>query len=122
MCVRSSPRGPAHPARLDRVSVGDPAADRAHPAAVGLRHRNTVVTAPTPALAADLVAGLRRLKLAAMRSVAPELLVTAKTQRWAPEEFLRTGGGDHQPRRVQRPGPDEGRELPGHQTARRVRR
>ncbi|MDQ1646423.1 MAG: hypothetical protein QOJ50_2607 [Cryptosporangiaceae bacterium] len=25
-----------------------------------------------------------------MRGVAPELLVTAKTQRWAPEEFLRT--------------------------------
>jgi DNA replication protein DnaC len=48
------------------------------------------VTAPTPALAADLVAGLRRLKLAAMRSVAPELLVTAKTRRWAPEELLRT--------------------------------
>jgi DNA replication protein DnaC len=48
------------------------------------------VTAPTPALAADLTAGLRRLKLAAMRRVAPELLVTAKTQRWAPEELLRT--------------------------------
>jgi DNA replication protein DnaC len=30
------------------------------------------------------------LKLAAMRAVAPELLVTAKTQRWAPEELLRT--------------------------------
>jgi DNA replication protein DnaC len=46
-------------------------------------------TAP-PALAPDLVAGLRRLKLAAMRQLAPELLVTAKTQRWTPEEFLRT--------------------------------
>ena len=34
--------------------------------------------------------GLRRLKLAAMRQLAPELLVTAKTQRWAPEELLRT--------------------------------
>jgi DNA replication protein DnaC len=33
---------------------------------------------------------LRRLKLAAMRRLAPELLVTAKTQRWAPEELLRT--------------------------------
>jgi len=32
----------------------------------------------------------RRLKLAAMRALAPELLVTAKTQRWAPEELLRT--------------------------------
>jgi DNA replication protein DnaC len=48
------------------------------------------VTAPTPALAPDLHAGLRRLKLAAMRTLAPELLVTAKTQRWAPEELLRT--------------------------------
>jgi DNA replication protein DnaC len=46
-------------------------------------------TAP-PALAPDLVAGLRRLKLAAMRQLAPELLITAKTQRWTPEEFLRT--------------------------------
>jgi DNA replication protein DnaC len=48
------------------------------------------VTAPAPALAPDLHAGLRRLKLAAMRTLAPELLVTAKTQRWAPEELLRT--------------------------------
>jgi DNA replication protein DnaC len=48
------------------------------------------VTAPAPPLAADLTAGLRRLKLAAMRSIAPELLATAKTQRWAPEELLRT--------------------------------
>lgn len=48
------------------------------------------MTGPAPALAADLHAGLRRLKLAAMRALAPELLVTAKTQRWAPEELLRT--------------------------------
>ncbi len=34
--------------------------------------------------------GLRRLKLAAMRRLAPELLITARTQRWAPEELLRT--------------------------------
>jgi DNA replication protein DnaC len=46
-------------------------------------------TTPPP-LAADLNAGLRRLKLAAVRRLAPELLVTAKTQRWNPEEFLRT--------------------------------
>jgi len=48
------------------------------------------VTAPAPALAPDLAAGLRRLKLATMRALAPELLVTAKTQRWVPEELLRT--------------------------------
>lgn len=45
-------------------------------------------TAPAP-LPADLEGGLRRLKLAAMRQVAPELLTTAKTQRWTPEELLR---------------------------------
>ena len=48
------------------------------------------MTAPAPALAPDLVAGLRRLKLAAIRRLAPEVLHTAKTQRWAPEELLRT--------------------------------
>jgi DNA replication protein DnaC len=45
--------------------------------------------APAP-LAADLEAALRRLKLAAVRRLAPEVLLTAKTQRWAPEELLRT--------------------------------
>jgi DNA replication protein DnaC len=49
------------------------------------------VTASAPAaLPADLESGLRRLRLGAMRRLAPELLVTAKTQRWSPEEFLRT--------------------------------
>jgi DNA replication protein DnaC len=48
------------------------------------------MTAPAPALATDLEGGLRRLRLGAMRRLAPELLVTAKTQRWSPEEFLRT--------------------------------
>ncbi len=52
--------------------------------------RGRVMTAAKPApLAADLEHGLRRLKLASMRRVAPELLVTAKTQRWTPEELLR---------------------------------
>jgi len=48
------------------------------------------MTAAAPPLAADLTQGLRRLKLAAMRRLAPELLLTAKTQRWPPEELLRT--------------------------------
>jgi DNA replication protein DnaC len=48
-----------------------------------------VSTAPPP-LAPDLTEGLKRLKMAAMRQLAPELLVTARTQRWNPEEFLRT--------------------------------
>ena len=43
-----------------------------------------------PPLPADLTDGLKRLKLATMRALAPELLITAKTQRWNPEEFLRT--------------------------------
>jgi DNA replication protein DnaC len=49
-----------------------------------------MTAAAPPPLAPDLAAGLRRLKLAAMRQLAPELLVTARTQRWAPEELLRT--------------------------------
>ena len=48
------------------------------------------MTAPTPALPADLEAGLRRLRLGAMRRLATELMLTAKTQRWSPEDFLRT--------------------------------
>lgn len=49
------------------------------------------MTATTPPpLPADLNEGLKRLKMAAMRRLAPELLITAKTQRWKPEEFLRT--------------------------------
>jgi hypothetical protein len=37
-----------------------------------------------------LEAGLRRLRLGAIRRLSPELLVVAKTQRWQPEDFLRT--------------------------------
>ena len=48
------------------------------------------MSATPPLLAGDLETGLRRLRLGAMRRLAPELLVTAKTQRWSPEEFLRT--------------------------------
>ena len=49
-----------------------------------------MTAAAPPPLPADLNEGLKRLKMAAMRRLAPELLVTAKTQRWKPEEFLRT--------------------------------
>jgi DNA replication protein DnaC len=41
-------------------------------------------------LDADLETGLRRLRLGAMRRAAPEVLATAKAQRWAPAELLRT--------------------------------
>ena len=55
------------------------------------------MTAAPSALPGDLNDGLKRLKMAAMRQLAPELLVTAKTQRWSPEEFLRTlVEADHQ--------------------------
>ena len=54
-------------------------------------------TTATPTLAAGpavldpgIAAGLKRLKLSTIRRIAPELLITAKTQRWSPEEFLRT--------------------------------
>jgi DNA replication protein DnaC len=50
----------------------------------------TVTPKAVPPLAADLDAGLRRLKLATVRRSAPEVLLTAKTQRWTPEEVLRT--------------------------------
>lgn len=43
-----------------------------------------------PALAPDLVTALKRLKLSTVRALAPEVLQTAKTQRWSPEELLRT--------------------------------
>jgi DNA replication protein DnaC len=47
------------------------------------------VTAAEP-LSADLEAGLRRLRLSAIRALAPELLVTATIQRWKPEQLLAT--------------------------------
>lgn len=47
------------------------------------------VVPATMALEDELVQGLRRLKLRRMRQLAPELCVTARTQRWRPEEFLR---------------------------------
>lgn len=42
-----------------------------------------------PPLPADVEAGLRRLRLAAIRHQAPEVLATAKAQRWTPDEVLR---------------------------------
>ncbi|UPW04297.1 IS21-like element helper ATPase IstB [Rhodococcus pyridinivorans] len=51
---------------------------------------STAVPSAVAALPADLDAGLRRLKLATVRRTAAEVLQTAKTQRWTPEEVLRT--------------------------------
>jgi DNA replication protein DnaC len=47
------------------------------------------MTTTSQQLPADIEAGLRRLHLSAIRTLSPELLVTATTQRWKPEEFLR---------------------------------
>ena len=47
------------------------------------------MTASAPPLEPDLLAGLKRLKLAKIRAIAPEVLLTARTQRWKPEELLR---------------------------------
>jgi len=43
-----------------------------------------------PLLSADLVQGLRRLKLARIRASVPEVCQSAKAQSWEPEELLRT--------------------------------
>lgn len=48
------------------------------------------MTTAAPPLAPDLVVALKRLKLRRIREIAPETLRAAKTQRWAPEELLRT--------------------------------
>jgi DNA replication protein DnaC len=50
------------------------------------------MTAPkaAPQLDADLEAALRRLRLAAVRRNAAEVLATARSQRWTPEDVLRT--------------------------------
>jgi DNA replication protein DnaC len=48
------------------------------------------VAPPSVQLAADLDAGLRRLKLAVIRRTAPEVLQTANTPTLDPEEVLRT--------------------------------
>jgi DNA replication protein DnaC len=48
------------------------------------------VSAEAPPLPPDLLLGLRRLKLATIRAQAPQVLQTARTQRWAAEDVLRT--------------------------------
>jgi DNA replication protein DnaC len=48
-----------------------------------------VSATPAP-LAPDLEAALRRLKLSAVRRLAPEVMQTARAQRWPPDELLRT--------------------------------
>jgi DNA replication protein DnaC len=49
-----------------------------------------MIAAAAPSLPVDLVESLRRLRLATMREQAAEVLHTARTQRWAAEDVLRT--------------------------------
>ncbi len=62
---------------------------RGSPGAAALGVRD-LMSAPAAPLAPDLEQALKRLKLRAVRQLAPEVLQTAKVQRWAPEELLRT--------------------------------
>jgi DNA replication protein DnaC len=60
--------------------------------ATGARTSNTVIAAGVPAappLPDDLEALLRRLRLPHIRRHAPEVIATAKAQRWEPAEVLR---------------------------------
>jgi hypothetical protein len=101
-------------ATAGRFADGDLAAILAHQAAAGggrgqpgqrgpypgpghgrlgrLRRQETAVTAAVPApppLGAELDALLRRMRLPYLRRAAPEVLATAKAQRWDPAEVLR---------------------------------
>jgi hypothetical protein len=49
--------------------------------------RTTTPPASTATLAPDLTEALKRMKLATVRRLAPEVLATAKVQRWAPSHF-----------------------------------
>ena len=90
---------------LDRRRAGGHAAEHrrrraaAEPAGVAegrgpLAGRLPPHTPMTQPLDPELEAGLRRLRLRAMRELAPELLQTAKTQRWPPAELLATLVGE----------------------------
>ncbi|ODQ99110.1 hypothetical protein AWC25_23165 [Mycobacterium sherrisii] len=58
--------------------------------ATGTGAAKTAAPSSVAPLAADLDVALRRLKLATVRRNAAEVLQVAKTQRWTPEEILRT--------------------------------
>jgi len=47
------------------------------------------VTAAAPALPADLEALMRQLKMLYARALAPELIATARAQRWKPVEGIK---------------------------------
>ncbi len=78
----SRPRAAGAP--LTGLPSPGPAARRLCPRGSLVSPRQAAVLEP------DLEAGLKRLKLAAVRRMAPEVLRTAKVQRWPPDELLRT--------------------------------
>src|SRR3546814_2730680 len=49
----------------------------------------SVTQATAPALPADLEALMRQLKMPHARALAPELIATAKSQRWEPVEVIK---------------------------------
>ncbi|RZU51322.1 DNA replication protein DnaC [Krasilnikovia cinnamomea] len=53
------------------------------------RGRRTTTAPAAPALPAELEALLRRMRLPYLRAAAPEVIATAKAQRWDPAEVLR---------------------------------
>jgi hypothetical protein len=71
--------------RLCRIHMGELKREHGPLATPSVNAEEHDPTPPAP----DTEAGLRRLRLSAMRTLSPELLVTAKTQPGKPEEFLR---------------------------------
>ena len=70
--VRSSRRGRVFHVRPLRARPSSSSSPRADTLALRLRHRRALVSTAPPALPADIEAGLRRLRLRAMRSLSPE--------------------------------------------------
>ena len=61
--------------------------------------------------------GFRRLKLASFRRLAPELMLSAKTQRWAPRSSCRLGRSrGRRPGRLHGRGQAEGGQFPGRKS------
>lgn len=62
-----------------------------NPTSTSTRTRTTTAAGPgtAPPLPADLEQVLRRMRLPYLRAAAPEVLATAKAQRWDPAEVLR---------------------------------
>jgi DNA replication protein DnaC len=59
------------------------------PTPMASRGRRAIPASTAPALPAELEALLRRMRLPYLRAAAPDVLATAKAQRWDPAEVLR---------------------------------